>query len=300
MVAAAQDARHHQRVGQLWNQFRRGMRRGKTRPGKGLPVGLQLCPVCSEPRGRTRFADPVADSFAELDISCICDGVPCAWCGQLPVHRPGGTRFDATTATVRHSATLARDLPCGNCRADAEAVTPHSPDTADYQIGATPFYGEAARSNDYFESWRYRVFEAGLPALAARNGVTVVTIKRVQGIWRGHHEPSALISVTGTLDAVRAVMVELAERWNQEGVICFRAELDGDARLYTGSTTLTVEEICALLDDDVSGVTVDAGNAVTLLDLRGDQSHRAKHVLAQIGHTESHVDGRGFFHQRLD
>lgn len=278
----------------LWDEFRRGIRRGKS-----LPAGVALCPECSEPRGRARFADLVTGENVELEISCICDGIPCAWCGQMPVHRPGGNRYDSATTAVRHVAIWASAAPCPPCRADGAAAPPQASGPADHVIGATPFRGEAPPSSEYFGSRRYRAFEESLPRLTDRHGVQLLTVTRVRGIWRGRHEPSALISVRGDAECVLVMMADLADTWGQECVLCFSPDPAGDARLHHGSTTHSVEEICSLLgDDDPAAITVGANGEVTILDIRGDRCEHTQAVLSTLGSSDGVVRGRGFLQAR--
>lgn len=283
-------------MGTLWSEFRRGMRRGKPPP---LPAGLTRCAECAEPRGRTRFSDKATGTAVELDIACICEGVPCAWCGQMPVRRPVSNRYDVDTAEVRHSGAWASEVPCPHCRADGAASAPRSPQVARYEIGATPFYGEAPPSADYFACRRYRTFEGGLVRFAARYGVELLNVARVQGIWQGQQEPSALISVKAPADALLALMAELARRWGQEAVIGFSSDLPGDARLHTAASQLAPEEVCELLDgSELSGLSVGAGGVVSILDLRGDQSDRVQSALSRLGVTGTQRRGHGFLHLR--
>lgn len=283
-------------MGTLWSEFRRGMRRGKPPP---LPAGLARCEECAEPRGRARFTDRGTGAKAEVDITCICAGVPCGWCGLRPVRRPASNRFDAETAEVWHSGTWASNVPCAHCRADGAAGPPGHPDVAGYDIGATPFYGEAPASADYFNGKRYRMFEGGLAGIAARHGAELVNVRRVQGVWRDQREPAVVISVNGRADAVLALMADLARCWGQEVVICFSAELPGDSRLHTGSTHLTAEDVCDRLEDTaLCGVTVEADGRVTILDVRGDQTDRARAALNRLASTATDVEGRGFLHLR--
>lgn len=280
-------------MGTLWSEFRRGMRRGKPAP---LPAGLTPCERCSEPRGRARFAD--GGRMMELDITCICDGVPCAWCGQTIVRRPASNRFDAETSEVWHSGAWAAEVPCARCRADGAALPPRSTDIGAYAIGVTPFYGEARAASDYFGGERYRMFEVSIAKLAARYDVRLVDVTRVQGVWRGWREPSAVVSVTGRAGAVLALMTALAREWGQEGVVCFGTGLPGEARMHSGSTHLTVDEVCDRLGDpELPGVTVDADGRVTILDVRGDQSERVRAALTRLGSTGTEVHGRAFLPQ---
>ena len=283
-------------VGMLWDEFRRGIRRGKS-----LPAGLALCPECAEPRGRARFADLVTAEHVELEISCICDGIPCAWCGQMPVHRPGGNRYDSATAAVRHVPIWASAAPCPPCRADGAAAPPQASGPADHVIGATPFYGEAPPSSEYFGSRRYRAFGESLARLADRHGVQLLAITPVQGIWCGRHEPSALISVHGDAECVLVLMADLADTWGQECVLCFSPDPAGDARLHHGSTPCGVEEICSLLGDDgPAAIKVGADGEVTILDIRGDRREHAHADLTRLGAPGADVHGHGFIHLRLD
>lgn len=285
-------------MGTLWSEFRRGMRRGKPPP---LPAGLARCEECGEPRGRASFTDGGTGVKTQLDIACICAGLPCGWCGQMPVRRPASNRFDAETSEVWHSGTWASDVPCAGCRAGAAAGPPGRPDVAGYDIWATPFYGEVPASADYFNGKRYRTFEDGLAKRAARRRVEIVKVTRVQGVWQGQREPAAMISVNGRADSVLALMADLARRWGQEGVICFSPELPGDARLHTGSTHLTAEDVCDRLEDpELSGVTVDPDGRVTILDLRGDRSDRARTALNRLGSSATDVAALGFLHLRRE
>lgn len=271
------------------------MRRGKPPP---LPRGLTSCGECAEPRGRARFEDGITGATVECDIACICEGVACAWCGQNPVRRPASTRYDAQTAELRHSGAWGSEVPCPNCRADGAATAPSSTQVARYDVGATPFYGEAPASTDYFGSSRYRTFEGGLGRLADRYGVDVLSVARVQGVWRGHREPSALISVTGTADAVLRLMVDLARRWGQESVIAFSPDLPGDARLHTSATDLTAEEVWARVTDPrLPGATIDADGRVMVLDISGSGTEHARAALRALGSADD-VAGFGFLSVR--
>lgn len=282
-------------MGTLWSEFRRGMRRGKPPP---LPAGLAPCEECSEPRGRASFADGGGGTM-ELDIICICDGVPCAWCGQAKVRRPAGNRFDAETSEVWHSGLWASEIPCRRCRAGGAGRAPGSADVGSFQFGATPFYGETQASSDYFGGKRYRMFEADVAKLAVRYDVALVNVTRAQGIWRSRREPAAVISVTGRAGAVRALMAALHRQWGQEGAFCFGAELTGSARLYTGSTHLTVEEICDRLgESELPAITVDAEGRVMILDVRGDVPDRARGVLERLGSMGTDVGGSAFLDAR--
>lgn len=280
-------------MGTLWSEFRRGMRRGKPPP---LPTGLAPCETCSEPRGRARFTD----AEDAVDISCICDGVPCAWCGQMPVRRPVTDRFDATTAEVRHCPAWVCGAPCARCRAGGAAAAPAGPEPSRYLIVATPFCGEAPATIDYFGGSRYRMFGDSLTRLASAHSVSLLNVTPVLSIWRGRREPSALMSVSGGADSVHALMIDLADRWRQEGVICFSEDLAGESRLHLASTARSADEICGLLgDEDLPWITVDTTGQVMVLDIAGDDVVGARSALSRLGAEGTDVTGRGFVRLRV-
>lgn len=284
-------------MGTLWSEFRRGMRRGKPLP---LPMGLASCEACSEPRGRGRFTDAVTGDEAEVDITCICPGVPCAWCGQTPLRRPVSDRFDAITAEVRHCPAWVSEAPCARCRAGGAAAAPEGSAPAGYLIVATPFYGEAPATIDYFGGRRYRMFEDSLTRLASDYAVSLLNVTPVQSIWRGRQEPSALISVSAGADSVRALMVGLADRWSQEGVLCFSGDLTGDSRLHVAHTAHSADEICRLLGgDDSPWIMIDTAGRVMVLDITGDEFVRTQSVLSRLGAQGTDITGRGFVRLRV-
>ncbi len=267
--------------------------------GPSLPSGLDYCRRCGDPRGQARFSDAVTDADEVIEIRCLCHGLRCPWCRKMPIPRPHSVRFDPFAETIRYVATFGSEAPCSHCRARVAARNPQASRPGVYHVGATPFRGEAPATDDYFSGRRYQLFEAGLPELFAERGLTLLGVKQVRGLWRGQQEPAALISLAGTAGSVLDMMAELADRWSQEGVICFSPGADGGAKMYKGSAPFGADHVCATVgEDDLPGITVDQDGKVLIVDLRGAQSEQALTALGRLGSAAEEVDGYGFLHLR--
>lgn len=292
LPAAARAATGNALMGILRSAYRRTF-------GPTLPTGLAYCRRCGEPRGRTRFSDAVTNADEVVEIQCLCNGLRCQWCRKMPIPRPHSVRFDPFAATIRYVATFGSEAPCSHCLARVAARNPHTPRPGVYHVGATPFRGEAPATDDYYSGQRYRLFEAGLPQVSAEHGLTLLGVKKVRGLWRGEQEPAAMISVAGTAGSVLEMMAELANRWSQEGVICFSPGADGSAKMYRGSVSFSVDHVCSAVgEENLSGITVDLEGTVMIVDLRGEQSVPAVTALARLGVAAEELDGYGFLHLR--
>ena len=88
-----------------------------------IPPGLTRCSVCGEFRGSTlaRYLDwnePLDASELEevIEVSCLCEGIPCRRCGKNKIHRPISNSYDPETNTIRHHPSFSYMRPCDGCR----------------------------------------------------------------------------------------------------------------------------------------------------------------------------------------
>lgn len=96
----------------------------------GTPEGLIRCEICGEHKGTVQSSKPMCGpgSFAEvvrgkkaapghfIEVTCVCNGQPCAKCGRSRVHRPGSKSYVEEEDHVYLWPEHADELPCWECR----------------------------------------------------------------------------------------------------------------------------------------------------------------------------------------
>ncbi|MSO42339.1 MAG: hypothetical protein EXQ70_10680 [Solirubrobacterales bacterium] len=91
---------------------------------------------------------------------------------------------------------------------------------AEVEVGVTPFRGAGTSTgDDYFQTTRYKGFEAAVREETAAAGVKLVEIQRSRGVWDGGGEPSVKLRLKGDPLDVRKVMDALGHRFNQDAVV---------------------------------------------------------------------------------
>jgi hypothetical protein len=75
-----------------------------------LPAGLEVCAVCDTMRGVT------ADGARSV---CLCDGLPCVWCGLGRSRRPISDYYGPDAGRWLHVPAFGRRGPCRCCEATA-------------------------------------------------------------------------------------------------------------------------------------------------------------------------------------
>lgn len=80
-----------------------------------VPPGLSKCPVCDEYKGSLGTVHEDGLSLA-LNVTCICEGIPCCRCGVNKVHRPISNSW-TERGGLGHWPYFANMIPCPDCRA---------------------------------------------------------------------------------------------------------------------------------------------------------------------------------------
>jgi endogenous inhibitor of DNA gyrase (YacG/DUF329 family) len=76
---------------------------------------LRPCPRCGELEGEAVVEDR-HEGIVRLPVVCICQGIPCAQCGERLVRRPISNYYDEQAGAVWHTPWLGYLSPCAICR----------------------------------------------------------------------------------------------------------------------------------------------------------------------------------------
>jgi hypothetical protein len=148
-------------------------------------------------------------------------------------------------------------------------------------LGVTPFRGAgAAQGEDYYETTRYKGFVNDIGRFAEEEGVSVKSIERVRGVWRGGGEPSAAVTLFGRDESVRRVMDRLGSKYNQDGVISFRESDAGKSFRFRSETKVDRAALeTAMLDEqfsDIAGATILPDGRVEFINIGTDEGVSAQ------------------------
>lgn len=144
-------------------------------------------------------------------------------------------------------------------------------------------------------------FEADIDRLAAEHGVTVVGRQRTVGVYEGEFEPSYSIEVTGSTDAVEAYNAALGRKWNQDAVVGFTPDPEGDdANIELDGLTNQNEVLRSLKTLGVDGATFTPDGSSISIFVAGDDAKTVRKV-GQYAKAHamvvSHTRGRGSYLQ---
>lgn len=97
-------------------------------------------------------------------------------------------------------------------------------------VGVTPFQVKAGdRPEGFMESEKWVRFQEDMRKAADRYGVTIHQAAPVQGLWEGETEPALAVEVEDGETGVRAWAAKLGRDYEQDGVLLFREDEEGDA-----------------------------------------------------------------------
>lgn len=110
-------------------------------------------------------------------------------------------------------------------------------------LGITPYRPQPEGPDDpryqrlgdlagYYETERYREFEARLHREAGAAGLRVAEVRRVVGVWEGEFEPAVSVDLAGDPDEARGLALRLKEQYTQEGVMEFEPDEESEGLLY--------------------------------------------------------------------
>ncbi|TAJ13521.1 hypothetical protein EPO56_03130 [Patescibacteria group bacterium] len=85
--------------------------------------GLVKCEVCGEYKGKVQskylnWATPLEGDEGEefIDVTCICEGIPCAKCKKNKIHRPISNSYNEEDNSISHAPYFAGMMPCSECK----------------------------------------------------------------------------------------------------------------------------------------------------------------------------------------
>lgn len=118
-------------------------------------------------------------------------------------------------------------------------------------VGVTPYRGQPRETREaidaYYETSRWRGFERRVHDDTQARGLELESIDRADGFWEGSAEPSASVWIRGEPSAVADYSEALRARYNQDGVVTFTPDNDGDTALHTLRGVRDVEHARELL-----------------------------------------------------
>lgn len=94
--------------------------RNEVDPRQELPIGLEYCDVCGEPKGEVDdksigLVDDASARDHNVEVCCYCDAVKCKRCGRRTYHRPFTTLYDTHTKIFGHVPADADAERCRDC-----------------------------------------------------------------------------------------------------------------------------------------------------------------------------------------
>lgn len=134
------------------------------------------------------------------------------------------------------------------------------------RLFATPARSEREDAASYYQTPRWRQFEADVRRQASDLGMTVEKEDLTQGIWSKTPEPSATYTVRGSKSAQLAARI--GRRWNQDAVLTFRPSDNGpDAEYHfrgAGKGNDTAAVLQAAEDHGLFGATRNGDDIVVV------------------------------------
>ena len=133
------------------------------------------------------------------------------------------------------------------------------------RVGVTAYRPEDDPEG-FFESKKFQQFEAGLDATAKEHGVTIDVKERAQGFWLGEQEPSLAIEAHDGDEGVRAFAEDVRSDWDQDGVLLFDYDDDGDSLSFRANGGDPGQYATALSEAGVQGATIHASGVEVIGD----------------------------------
>lgn len=92
----------------------RPLRPGETGAELATDIGLEHCADCGEFRGTC-----IAEG-EQVELLCLCQGIPCPRCHEGLIRRPISDHFDEETGRIWHTSWVSGMIPCRRCKAELE------------------------------------------------------------------------------------------------------------------------------------------------------------------------------------
>ena len=80
---------------------------------------LRRCSRCGELEGEA-VVENRYEGIVRMPVICICQGIPCAQCGQRLIRRPISNYYEEQTGTVWHAPWFSYLSRCATCRRSGE------------------------------------------------------------------------------------------------------------------------------------------------------------------------------------
>ena len=173
------------------------------------------------------------------------------------------------------------------------------------QVGVTPFRGRGKSDDqDYFNTPRYKGFERKLQAEADDLGLEMIGIERGRGVWAGGGEPTARVRLKGEHERVVELMDRMGAAYNQDAVISWRKDSDGDDRRYRSTvpvetTDSAIERAIADVNQavpaehQIQGATRGPDGVLEILDLGNQAAGTVEALADDLDLTFRYAQGRG-------
>lgn len=120
-------------------------------------------------------------------------------------------------------------------------------------VGVTPFRAATDDPVGFYESDKYGQFVGDVHDSAASYGVTVDGLDKVTGVWQGETEPSVSLRIHDGEKGVRAYSANLANAYNQDGVLIFGDHAAGDVMATFQSALPQADTTAAMARAGIDG-----------------------------------------------
>lgn len=100
------------------------------------------------------------------------------------------------------------------------------------EVGITPFTPEDEAAA-FYSSPKFQRFKTDMRRVAAKNHVTLDHVEQAAGVWEGQTEPSLAITAHDGEHGVNAWAAELGKKYDQDGVLLFHPDPNGDSASYS-------------------------------------------------------------------
>lgn len=139
------------------------------------------------------------------------------------------------------------------------------PNMGDTTVGVTAFRPEDTAVG-FYDTEKARQFEADLAPTAEKYGVTITNVAKAPGIWLGVPEPSWSVRAHDGVEGVKNFAEELRSKYNQDGVMLFAPNTEGDAVEFAISGISSPESVLPDLlgEFGIEGANVTDGKLVVV------------------------------------
>jgi hypothetical protein len=150
------------------------------------------------------------------------------------------------------------------------------------QIGVTPFRAAKDQAYDFYTSDRYTQFVNDIRDTASYYKVNVESTQQATGMWEGATEPSASIKAYDGEVAVKAFAADLGRAYDQEGVLIFRPDPNGQSveATFAPSKSNWAEELQKV---GISGSTQLADGGLQIVGSGPDFVAQLDQLAANVG-----------------